>query len=112
MSGQSGRGRGEGEIRKSGRTRWVPAPPDRRESVLSGLLGGAVGLGAGLATWYVARTLMAREPVVQSLERPGGDATGSTGGSAGRRAIGSQSGSTGRRAIGPKGGSTDGSATG
>lgn len=53
----------------SGRTRWVPAPPERRESILSGLLGAAVGLGAGIATWYVARTLMAREPVLRTFDR-------------------------------------------
>lgn len=51
------------------RTRWVPAPPDRRESILSGLVGAAVGIGAGLATWYLTRTLLAREPVEQSFDR-------------------------------------------
>lgn len=71
MSGGTGRRgrRREDEAPMAGRTRWVPAPPDRRESVLSGLLGAAVGVGAGLATWYVARTLLAREPVVQTSHR-------------------------------------------
>lgn len=50
---------------------WRPRSPtraDRVESVMAGVLAGAA---VGIATWYLARMLTAREPL--SLTPPGDD---------------------------------------
>ncbi len=48
--------------------RWVRKAPDDRESVISAMAGVAVGVGAGLTTFYLGRLFLAREPLPPAPE--------------------------------------------
>lgn len=45
------------------RRRWIRMPPEREDTVGAAALAVVAGVGVGVATWYVARLLLAREPV-------------------------------------------------
>ena len=62
----------------SRRRRWIRVPPERKHAVASLFVSGAVAAGVGLVTYYVTRTLLAREPLegppgtqVAASDRPG-----------------------------------------
>ena len=42
---------------------WIRLRPGRRETAGAALVAGAVGVGVGLATFWLARLLLAREPL-------------------------------------------------
>ncbi len=45
------------------RSRWIRNRPDLREDLGAGIVAATLALGVGLATFYVTRLLMAREPL-------------------------------------------------
>jgi len=45
------------------RRRWMPVRPERGDVVAAALVSGAVGLVVGAVTFYLTRTLLAREPL-------------------------------------------------
>jgi hypothetical protein len=42
---------------------WIRVPPERGDTVAAGVVAGAVAAGVGLVTFYLVRTLLAREPL-------------------------------------------------
>lgn len=61
---------------------WIRVPPRARDTFAASLLAGFVAAGAGLFTFYLARTMLAREPLDETRtpgtdgERRGGEARG------------------------------------
>lgn len=45
------------------RRRWVPIPPGRRENAGAALVAGALAAGVGVVAFYLARVVLAREPL-------------------------------------------------
>lgn len=67
----------------SRRRRWIRVRPKGRESLGASLVAGVAAAGVGVATFYLTRLLLAREP----LEGPPGP-RGNEGGEPGGRAAG------------------------
>lgn len=44
-------------------THWIRTPPDRRETATALLAAGIVAASVGVVTFYLTRTLLAREPL-------------------------------------------------
>ena len=50
---------------------WIRQPPERRHDVVAGVLAGAVAVGVGLTVFWLARLLLAREPLGGTERGPG-----------------------------------------
>jgi len=50
---------------------WIRQPPERRHDVVAGVLAGAVAVGVGLTVFWLARLLLAREPLGEAGSQPG-----------------------------------------
>ena len=49
---------------------WIRVPPEPRDTVAAGVVAGAFAGGVGVATFYLVRTLLAREPLSGSAPPP------------------------------------------
>ena len=54
---------------------WIRVPAKRGDDVAAGIMAGALAAGVGLVTFYLIRTLLAREP----LSPPGPSASAAVG---------------------------------
>lgn len=45
------------------RTRWLRTEPEARDTLAALVVAGAVAIGAGATTFWLVRTLLAREPM-------------------------------------------------
>lgn len=43
--------------------KWIRMPPDRRETGVAALAAGLLAAGVGMATFYVVRLFLTREPL-------------------------------------------------
>ena len=41
--------------------RWIPAPAEPKDTVAAALVSGALAAGVGVVTFYLVRTILARE---------------------------------------------------
>lgn len=61
---------------------WIRVPAEPRHDVAAGLVAGALAAGVGLVTFYLVRTLLAREPVGGDPPPPPARTSGGEGGGA------------------------------
>lgn len=45
---------------------WIRVPPRARDTFAASLVAGVVAAGVGLVTFYLARTILAREPLEET----------------------------------------------
>lgn len=50
--------------------RWIRVRPSTGDTVAAGVVAGALAAGVGLVTFYVLRTLLAREPLDEPASVP------------------------------------------